>query len=74
MLLVKIAADESRMAGLSLIRKLLISVHRRSENLVGSVIVGMKLWAINVWKNSRACIFVFTLRRSMLKSPAIITS
>ena len=49
------------MAGLSLHRKLSISVHRRSENLVGSVIFGMKLWAINVWKNSCACIFVFTL-------------
>ena len=50
MLLVKMAAEESRMAGLSLHRKLSISVHRRSENLVGSVIFGMKLWAINVWK------------------------
>ena len=60
MLLVKIDADESKMAGLSLHRKLSIRVQRISEK--GSVIFVMKLWAISVWKNSCACTFVFTLK------------
>ena len=60
--------------GQSLHKKLSMSVQLRSENRVGRVIFGKKVWDVTVLKKLLTWLFSFILNISMLKSPAIITS
>ena len=60
--------------GLSLHKKLSMSVQLRSENRVGRVIFGKKVRDVTVLKKLLTSLFSFIFNICMLKSPAIITS
>ncbi len=64
----------SSVLSVSLHRKLSIKVPWLLVNHVGTVILGQKLLLVSILKYSLIILFSFIFKRSMLKSPAKITS